>query len=87
MFSFFGKVKGWAIAALSAALPIVYFFGHLIGKNKGRSEEQQDRLEDANERNRQVADFYKEMADDEQITEGDLHKRDSLNKRLRDKGL
>jgi hypothetical protein len=87
MFSFFGKVKVWAIAALSAALPIVYFFGHLIGKNKGRSVEQLDRLEDSNETNRQVADFYKSMADDEEITHGNFDKRDNLTDRLRDKGL
>jgi hypothetical protein len=87
MFSMLSKVKTWAIAALSLALPIVYVFGRLIGKNKGWAEAESERLKNANKKSRQVADFYKEMAEDEQIVEGNLHKRDNLTERLRDKGL
>jgi hypothetical protein len=87
MFSVIGKVKTWAIAALTAALPIIYFFGRFYGRMKGKQEAEMERVEDANKTASDIADFYKEMADDEQITEGNLHNRDRLSKRLRDKGL
>jgi len=87
MFSVVGKVKTWAIAALAAALPVIYFFGRFYGRMKGKQEAEMERVEDANKSANEVADFYREMADDKQITEGNLHKRDRLTKRLRDKGL
>jgi len=44
-------------------------------------------MEDANKSAKQVSEFYREMAKDEEITNGNLTDRDHLSDRLRDKGL
>lgn len=87
MFSVLGKIKTWAIAGLAAALPIVYFLGRLIGRTKGRAAAESERTKDANESAKEVSDFYREMAKDEEFTNGNLNDRDRLSDRLRDKGL
>lgn len=87
MFSVFGKIKTWLIAGLSAALPIVYVVGRVIGRTKGRAAAESERIEDANESAKEVSEFYREMAKDEEITNGNLTDRDHLSDRLRDKGL
>jgi hypothetical protein len=87
MFSVFGKIKAWIIAGLAAALPIVYVVGRLIGRAKGRAAAENERTEDANKSAKEVADFYREMANDEEITNGNLNDRDRVSQRLRDKGL
>lgn len=87
MFSVFGKIKTWVIAGLAAALPIIYVIGRFIGRTKGRAAAESERTQDANESAKEVSDFYREMAKDEEVTNGNLNDRDRLSDRLRDKGL
>ena len=87
MFSVLGKIKTWAIAGLAAALPVVYVVGRIIGRTKGRAAAESERMKDANRSAKQVSEFYREMAKDEEITNGNLNDRDRLSDRLRDKGL
>lgn len=88
MFGLLSRIKAYLIVALSVALPIVYLVGQLVGKKTGKNEAEIDRLRDANKTNKEIADFYRKMAEYEDENEnGSLHRRDNLIERLRDKGL
>lgn len=88
MFGLLGRIKSWAIVALTAALPIIYLIGQLVGKKTARTAAENDRLRDINETNEEIANFYRKMAEhEEDNTHGSLHNRDNLIKRMRDNGL
>lgn len=88
MFGIWGRIKSWIIIILTAALPLVYMIATMLGRKDGRTESDIDRLTNANQTERKISDFYREMADNEaDIQSGKLHNRDNLVKRLRDKGL
>jgi len=70
-----GRVKTWALAALAAALPIIY----VLGRKDGRHVSKAQQLKEAAETNDERADFYKRMSDfpndDERFTRHDLVER------------
>lgn len=88
MFGLLGRIKMWAIVVLTAALPILYIIGQLIGKKNARTASENDRLRDINQTNEEIANFYRKIAEyEEDNTNGSLHNRDNLIERLRDNGL
>ena len=80
MFSIFGKLKTYIIAALALALPIIYVFGQVKGRAKEKTKVLEDELDTRNDQ----YEFYKKMADDET---DNLTDRKSLTDRLRSNGL
>lgn len=81
MFNIFGRVKDMLIAGLLVALPILYAFGRIKGKEAEKNKVLRDELEAADKANR----FYKAMAEHEE--DGSIADRDGLVKRLRSDGL
>ncbi len=73
----FGKIKMYIIAALAAALPIIYVMGRLAGANKEKQKVLKDDLQAANKK----TDFYKAMADHED--DPALSTRDGIINRVR----
>jgi len=73
----FGKIKMYIIAALAAALPLIYVMGRLAGANKEKQKVLKDDLQAANKK----TDFYKAMADHEE--DPALSKRDGIINRVR----
>ena len=84
MFGLFNNIKLFAMALLSAALPVLYMFG----KKQGAQKEQQKTLERIAEKEKQRADFYKTLERknaEEKANTPDT--RDELTDRLREHGL
>jgi len=73
----FGKIKMYIIAALAAALPLIYVMGRLAGANKEKQKVLKDDLQAANKK----TDFYKAMADHEE--DPALITRDGIINRVR----
>ena len=80
MFSIFGKIKTWIIAALAMAVPIIY----VMGRIKGATQEKNRVLKDDLEAAKTATEFYKSMAEHETDT---LTDRNTITDRLRSNGL
>ncbi len=80
MFGLVGKIKLYIIIALSVLMPII----HLLGRRKGRAAEQNKIIRDELDAQTKASDFYKSMAEHEDIPTTD---RSSLTDRLRGNGL
>ena len=85
MFSFItSKIKTAIIVVLSVGLPILYVLGRLTGGTKVKQAVLKEEAEKAEKR----ADYYKEMAEDEQEIEANKPgNRDDLVSKLRTGGL
>ena len=75
------KIKTYIIGALALALPIIYVFGRM----KGRESEQNKILRDELDNENTVSNFYKAMAEHED--DPSTNDRSSLTDRLRRDGL
>lgn len=75
------KIKTYIIGALALALPIIYVFGRM----KGREAEQNKILRDELDNQNTVSNFYKAMAEHED--DPSTNDRSSLTDRLRRDGL
>ena len=80
MFSIFGKIKTWIIAALAVAVPIIY----VMGRIKGAAHEKNRVLKDDLVTAKTTTEFYKSLAEHETDT---LTDRESVTDRLRSNGL
>ena len=81
MFSIVGKIKIYIIGALASALPIIYVFGRIKGKEAEKNKVLRDELDNQNK----VSDFYKSMAEYED--DPSTNDRSGLTDRLRKGGL
>ena len=80
MFGLVSKIKLYIIIALSVLMPII----HLVGRRKGRAAEQNKIIRDELDAEKKASNFYKSMAEHEDIT---TDSRSSLTDRLRGNGL
>lgn len=76
-----GKIKTYLIAALAVLLPILYFFG----RKDGAKLKEADHLADDLAATREVAEFYKAMAEHED--DFNPTDRNDLVERVRNTGL
>jgi len=81
MFGIVGKIKTYIIGALALALPILYVFGRMKGREAEKNKVLRDELDIQNK----VSDFYKAMAEYED--DPSTNDRSSLTDRLRRDGL
>lgn len=81
MFGIVGKIKTYIIGTLVLALPILYAFGRIKGKEAERNKVLRDELDNQHK----VSNFYKNMAEHED--DPSTNDRNSLTDRLRRDGL
>jgi hypothetical protein len=89
MFSIlFQRLKGYLLVAAFVAKAMLLAFVSYTSYRSGKNKAEVDRLQDANQSQKQIADFHREMARHEQdIRNSKLHDRSNLIDRLRGNGL
>jgi len=81
MFGIVGKIKTYIIGTLVFALPILYAFGRIKGKEAEKNKVLRDELDNQHK----VSNFYKNMAEHED--DPSTNDRRNFSQRLRNKGL
>jgi hypothetical protein len=82
------RFKEYLIVAAFVAKAMLIAFVSYTSYRSGKNKAEVDRLKDANQSQKKIADFHREMAHHEQdIRNSKLHDRSNLIDRLRDNGL